>query len=332
MKYLKIFESFDKEELFTELTPNQYEDFIQRHNYIRPTERVSNLIKKYIESDEYLSGLELVVTCNLSTLSTVIESDNGPLLPYSIIFDIIAYEDEWFCVTIEIIEDDGETSHIWYYKCDTIDGIYKLLQKWEDFEKPDDSHWDDDQPIDDGVLFESIGDSMYKRIVVCDFIEFDGEYPIIKKWKSFSEEKVIKRDLEEYFENTSTEMIYKEIDDNEYLSFIQTHELVQPLESNALKINKFIKSEKSLKKFRLRCSLVTSMEEGDDEDSLMLVESIHSDIFNMSLNIYEYDDEWFIVICNRKDDEYNNAEVIYKCDTIGGVTQLILKWKSLLVE
>ena len=123
MKHIKLFEGFETDDYYTEISLDDEEDFMQQKTDEEDSKRVFRLLSNMLENSEY--GIEL-----RSWRDYQIFIHNRERIFRSVRVWVICTGDEYYNVRY----DDGErtamsfSSYGYYYRCDQIDGLIKLLK------------------------------------------------------------------------------------------------------------------------------------------------------------------------------------------------------------
>lgn len=145
--------------------------------------------------------------------------------------------------------------------------------------------------------------------------------------------------LFEYFGN---DVLYYELkDDKELDNFLINHNEETIYQKTIDKINNFIKKHDLDigEAFITKIADAYSKETDFDPDGNFIRKTSNEVIIlendydpSISYMIGTYSDNWFLVGVTRQDDEYNQSEWNFKCDTIKGLLQLIMQWDSFISD
>ena len=115
MKHIKLFESFETDDYYTEITNDEYNFF--RDSFISMSKSDSYKLKTVISGDYHIEEKELdEPKISYFYCREILPGTKFVKVPN--IFTIVKVEDDWFLVYI--------SDH--FYKCDQIDGLIKFLK------------------------------------------------------------------------------------------------------------------------------------------------------------------------------------------------------------
>jgi predicted glutamine amidotransferase len=116
MIHIKLFEGFNTDDYYTEISPDE-EDFMQQKTDEEDSKRVFKLLSNMLENSEY--------SIELRSWRNEIFISNRERIFRSVRVWVICTGDEYYNVRYD---DDTNPPYGYYYKCDQIDGLKKLLK------------------------------------------------------------------------------------------------------------------------------------------------------------------------------------------------------------